>query len=195
MTADAFADLLRARRVGRYRWHARCPAHSDRHPSLSITQGYTGVLLRCWSAGCTVENILAALKLPMSDLFEDRDLTPAERAEAARQSRGREQERKAAHHAGVEHNGELYRLECLMDVLGAKLACNAEDWELGRLFHRMCDRLHEAEAAMPCHDDGPLRLPQSLEVPGWIHASLAEIGRSFNQVKGPLDAGLEEGIA
>ncbi len=37
MTADAFAGLLQARRVGRDRWQARCPAHDDRHPSLAIT--------------------------------------------------------------------------------------------------------------------------------------------------------------
>jgi putative DNA primase/helicase len=50
-------------------WTARCPAHEDRSPSLSIKEGHGGrVLLRC-HAGCTTEAIVAALGLTMADLF------------------------------------------------------------------------------------------------------------------------------
>ena len=50
-------------------WSARCPAHHDRHPSLSIGVGKEGrVLLKC-HAGCQVEAIVEALGLTMADLF------------------------------------------------------------------------------------------------------------------------------
>jgi len=50
-------------------WMARCPAHDDRTPSLSIAQGDDGrVLLKC-HAGCTHQAIAAALGLAERDLF------------------------------------------------------------------------------------------------------------------------------
>ncbi|MHB1674252.1 MAG: hypothetical protein ACYCSP_08385 [Acidobacteriaceae bacterium] len=80
MTAEAFAEILSARPAGRGRWLAKCPSHADRHPSLSITQGHSAILLKCWSAGCSTEQIVTALGLPMSALF-DAPLTPATRRE------------------------------------------------------------------------------------------------------------------
>lgn len=54
------------------RWSARCPAHDDRTPSLSVSNGNDGrVLLRCW-AGCETLAVLRALGLSWSDLFERR---------------------------------------------------------------------------------------------------------------------------
>jgi hypothetical protein len=47
---------------------AQCPAHDDRDPSLSITDGMERVLLNC-RAGCATEDILAALGLGWPDLF------------------------------------------------------------------------------------------------------------------------------
>lgn len=52
-------------------WKACCPAHADKNPSLNITEAEDGrVLVKCW-AGCTTENILAAVGLEMRDLFPD----------------------------------------------------------------------------------------------------------------------------
>jgi putative DNA primase/helicase len=52
-------------------WQARCPAHEDRDPSLSIAVGEDGrILLRC-HAGCSTEAIVAAIGLEMRDLFPD----------------------------------------------------------------------------------------------------------------------------
>ena len=43
-------------------WIARCPAHDDRHPSLSIADTKDGkVLVRC-HAGCDQQHVIAALK-------------------------------------------------------------------------------------------------------------------------------------
>lgn len=50
-------------------WSARCPAHDDREPSLSIGIGKDArVLLHC-HAGCQVEAIVGALGLVMKDLM------------------------------------------------------------------------------------------------------------------------------
>ncbi len=49
---------------------ACCPAHPDRNPSLSISLGEKGLLVKCW-AGCTVEEIVQAMGLRTTDLFYD----------------------------------------------------------------------------------------------------------------------------
>src|SRR6266702_6168965 len=52
-------------------WRACCPAHADRKPSLSIGLGEHGqVLLKCF-AGCSLERIVEAMGLTMTDLFPD----------------------------------------------------------------------------------------------------------------------------
>ncbi len=51
-------------------WSARCPAHDDRHASLSVSTGHDGrVLLHC-HAGCDPMAIVAALGLELRDLFQ-----------------------------------------------------------------------------------------------------------------------------
>lgn len=50
-------------------YQARCPAHEDKGPSLSLREGDDGrVLLHC-HAGCSTASVLAAIGLSMSDLF------------------------------------------------------------------------------------------------------------------------------
>jgi archaellum biogenesis ATPase FlaH len=52
-------------------WSARCPAHEDRSPSLSIADGRDGaVLLKCF-AGCTLPQICAAIAIEERDLFPE----------------------------------------------------------------------------------------------------------------------------
>src|SRR5207253_11464773 len=51
-------------------YEARCPAHEDRHASLSVAIGLDGrVLLNC-HAGCPTEKVPTALGLPPSALLE-----------------------------------------------------------------------------------------------------------------------------
>src|SRR5262249_9169003 len=48
---------------------ANCPAHDDREPSLSISEGNDGRgLLKCL-AGCDTNNVLRALGMTLRDLF------------------------------------------------------------------------------------------------------------------------------
>ena len=50
-------------------WSARCPAHEDRQPSLSIAEGEDGrALVKC-HAGCSLDAICAAVGLKPTDLF------------------------------------------------------------------------------------------------------------------------------
>jgi hypothetical protein len=75
---DVVLERLTAVRRAGSRWTARCPAHADRHPSLSVAEGDDGrVLLKCF-VGCTVEAIVAALGLEMHDLFTDARATPGD---------------------------------------------------------------------------------------------------------------------
>jgi hypothetical protein len=51
-------------------WEARCPAHEDKHSSLSVTHRDGKWLLRC-HADCPVDAIVSALGIEISDLFDD----------------------------------------------------------------------------------------------------------------------------
>ena len=44
--------------TGERRWQARCPAHDDRTPSLSVTEKTTGDLLVHCHAGCVKAGVL-----------------------------------------------------------------------------------------------------------------------------------------
>lgn len=74
MGTDSPAELLISRLNGVKqtkpdRWIARCPAHDDRSPSLSISETTDGTLLiRCW-AGCGAEEIVNAVGLKLLHLF------------------------------------------------------------------------------------------------------------------------------
>lgn len=61
--------LQGVRQTGPGRWLARCPAHEDRSPSLSIREIDDRVLLHCFG-GCEVGDVLAALGLDLRDLFD-----------------------------------------------------------------------------------------------------------------------------
>ena len=67
--ADAIAKALGGRKAG-IGWIARCPAHDDRNPSLSLSTGRGGkILLRCHS-GCGQAQVIDALRA--RDLWEHR---------------------------------------------------------------------------------------------------------------------------
>ena len=73
MTVNEFLARLDGVKGGHGQWTAKCPAHDDRRASLSVSVGEGGqVLLNC-HAGCSTEDICAALGLTVKDLFtEDR---------------------------------------------------------------------------------------------------------------------------
>ncbi len=60
MTAESVARALKARRSGTG-WMAKCPAHDDSNPSLSIREADGKVLLHC-HAGCGQRVVIESLK-------------------------------------------------------------------------------------------------------------------------------------
>lgn len=54
---------------GPSRWVAKCPAHDDKTPSLSIRETDTGQILIYDFAGCAAADVVAAVGLSLADLF------------------------------------------------------------------------------------------------------------------------------
>ena len=69
-----FIDALRQhgrdpRQTAPGQWMARCPAHDDSTPSLSITRGDDGRVLAHCFAGCDHAEVVKALGLSQQDMF------------------------------------------------------------------------------------------------------------------------------
>jgi putative DNA primase/helicase len=71
-------DRLGAVRANNGYFKALCPAHDDKEPSLSVSEGDDGrVLIKC-HAGCATEDVISSVGIRMSDLFERCDDTGGE---------------------------------------------------------------------------------------------------------------------
>lgn len=71
VSAQPLLDRLERVRSHGKGWTARCPAHQDQGPSLSITETSDRVLVHCF-AGCHASDVLAAVGLSFADLFPPR---------------------------------------------------------------------------------------------------------------------------
>ena len=149
MIAEVFADLVQAQCIGAGRWKARCPAHNDRSPSLSIRAGDDGRVLVLCRAGCALDSILSALKLARRDLFAGPPLSPQQANLLRASLEARKEAARAARKARLAALDRVEKLEEVVQRLGAKLArspeCLPDKNELARLFHAASDRLHAAE--------------------------------------------------
>jgi hypothetical protein len=65
-------------------WSALCPAHNDRTPSLIVDVADDGRLLIHCFAACGAGDVVAALGLSLSDLFDNRDGSGHSRAHQRR---------------------------------------------------------------------------------------------------------------
>lgn len=63
--------------VGSNQWTAKCPAHPDQHPSLSVSRGEDGRLLARCHTGCRFDAILSAVGWKPSDAFPERPKRPS----------------------------------------------------------------------------------------------------------------------
>jgi len=70
MNAEEIARALGGRRSGKG-WLCKCPAHKDKHPSLSVDEGRDGKVLVVCRAGCSQADVIDALR--------DRGLWPEHR--------------------------------------------------------------------------------------------------------------------
>lgn len=86
MTIGEAVQLFGAKRIGKGKYTAKCPAHDDRsRNTLSIREGTRGILIHCW-AGCPKDEVLAAIGIRMRDLFyTSRDTSSAKMKEVYRQ--------------------------------------------------------------------------------------------------------------
>lgn len=99
-------DKVKAK--GPSKWEACCPAHKDKHPSLSIKECDDGiVLLKCW-AGCTATDITTAIGLDLRDLFP-----------------GEKTQRRGPSKAAIRHEQAVYQIGLSMQAQG--LALNEKD--------------------------------------------------------------------
>lgn len=72
MTVQTLLSRLdRVKQTGPGQWVARCPAHDDRRPSLSIREADDGKILIHDFAGCDAYAILGAVGMDFTDLFPD----------------------------------------------------------------------------------------------------------------------------
>lgn len=68
--------LKKATKNGLSQWQALCPSHSDKSPSLTISECTDNtVLVKCWS-GCTASEIVSAIGLELKDLFKYEPINP-----------------------------------------------------------------------------------------------------------------------
>jgi len=66
---ELLARLESVRDTGPQRWVAKCPAHLDKTPSLSIRVAESGNVLLYDFGGCIADDICAAIGISIRDLF------------------------------------------------------------------------------------------------------------------------------
>jgi len=68
---DELLDRLeKVRSTGKDKWTACCPVHGDKNPSMSIAEKDGRVLCHCFACGANGLDVVEALGLPVSVLFE-----------------------------------------------------------------------------------------------------------------------------
>jgi len=104
VTIDEFLSRLDSvKSRGQGRWSAKCPAHGDESPSLSIAEGDKGILLRCF-AGCGLWDILKSLSLEAKDLFFD---SLSDDPKQRRQQAAERERQRAAHAEEARRSGRV----------------------------------------------------------------------------------------
>jgi hypothetical protein len=68
---DELLDRLdKVRSTGKDKWVACCPVHGDRNPSMRVSEKDGRVLCHCFACGANGLDVVKALALPASVLFE-----------------------------------------------------------------------------------------------------------------------------
>jgi len=144
MTLDRFVTYLSGVKRTSRGVMARCPAHEDRSPSLSIRESERGLLLHDF-AGCTTDAIVQALGLKLSDLFFD---APTPRGQQPPPPRPAKVDRVA-----VAWRFELAALD--RRLRAERVLTAAQDLDGDRLTNPPRDRLMDAVARAYQDMEGP----------------------------------------
>ena len=101
--------LERFRQVRPGQWMARCPAHEDGNPSLSVKEAPDGVVLLYCFGGCTQQAVVAALGMEMANLYPEKP---------SRYASGRRPPRviKTTRYGIRDRNGELMAVHLRHDM-------------------------------------------------------------------------------
>ncbi len=70
MVEEILDKLDKVRSTGKDKWTACCPVHGDKRPSMSIAEKDGRVLCHCFSCGANGLDVVEALGLPKSVLFQ-----------------------------------------------------------------------------------------------------------------------------
>jgi hypothetical protein len=142
--AEILSNLESVHARGQGRWSARCPAHTDKSPSLTIAEGEKGVLLKCW-AGCSLEEITGTLGLTIKDLFFDALSTDPHQRRTAAQQRA---QARAVRQAALDAEGR--RIDALREA--DRLIQSARGISIGKWtdhkLHAELSRLGDAYALL-----------------------------------------------
>ena len=85
---DFLAQLQGVTDDGKGGWMACCPAHDDHNPSMHVNVGADGrILVKCY-AGCTTDDICAALGLKVKDLMPERPGRAGAKGKAKTKAKG-----------------------------------------------------------------------------------------------------------
>jgi hypothetical protein len=142
MTAAEFAELLQARPIGAGRWAARCPAHQDRSPSLSVREGDDGrVLVHCF-AGCPLTDILAKVGLSIRDLFAGPPPSRKQLAAVQAEQDAHARARRAQRGWLTEPYHQERKYQTVADALMRRLLCAPESdvQRLASLYHEALEK-------------------------------------------------------
>lgn len=143
MTAHELLSLLdgvKSRGTGK--WSARCPAHPDNNPSLSITQGEKCLLLRCW-AGCELIAITEKVGVTVKDLFFDGLPDPRKRREAQQRRATAQVVQRVAEKTRGRKNDHLRHAEYLIQ---SARGMTIDEWtpaQLDKRLNRLADAYDE----------------------------------------------------
>ena len=160
--SPAVANVLRALGDSGLRqsadgWTARCPAHDDRNPSLSISEGSDGKALILCRAGCVTADVARAVGLTMADLMPSRDdpsphLNGTQSGASGGKTDSGSHDRIAATYDYLDERRALLYQVVRYDPKGFRQrrpdGSGGWTWKLGDA-RRVLYRLPELQAAMP----------------------------------------------
>jgi len=145
MEMDDFVLLLDAARRCSRGYTARCPAHRDKTPSLSVSNGDRGILVKCWAA-CTLNEVVAALGLTVADLFyDDRHQDPHEVRRAWRRREAKRQEREAVQRRDGLRIDAVREAETLIRCASGLDISTWSDSRLAGALNRLADAYEVSE--------------------------------------------------
>ena len=140
MSAQEFARLLNGRKIGRGKWIARCPAHPDKHPSLSIAEGKrTAVVFKCMSHGCSQDEVISAMGLTWREVLGDCRTDPEVVRQIRQVEAERERQREYRNFLSWKALDKIQFWHRKSQVLGRSLAKWPEQDKLAKQFHHALD--------------------------------------------------------